>query len=205
MDEAVTAEDAEEEARYAEEEASYEATWHMICVLEGRDLTTDDIRSDLLHLAPPEPLEYKEHGLPFFASDVNDPPCTRSTVCATLGDCLLRRAAALGRSDSAVLLIRLGASLDFAMPVLEFDGCRGTPLVNACEAGHTDMVRLLIESGAQVNAWACCCEFESVDECFFAVRMEWTALHAACAWGNLEVVQLLLEQRAEVDTLCRYP
>ena len=52
--------------------------------------------------------------------------------CTSFGDCLLRRAASLGRMESAALLISLGARIDFPPTVLERWGCLGTPLVNAC-------------------------------------------------------------------------
>ena len=109
----------------------------------------------------------------------------------SFGDCLLRRAASLGRMESAALLIRFGARIDFPPTVLERWGCLGTPLVNACEVGHADMVRLLLESGAEMNAWTRCCQFSShlwdpTTESDVHIEMDWTALHAACAWGSLE-------------------
>ena len=36
------------------------------------------------------------------------------------------------------------------------------------------------------------------------MRMDWTALHAACAWGSLESVQLLVDFRADPSLYCRY-
>jgi hypothetical protein len=44
---------------------------------------------------------------------------------------------------------------------------------------------------------------ESVDE-GFEIRMDWTALHAACAWGSLEVVRVLVEHHADVNLCSRY-
>ena len=65
------------------------------------------------------------------------------------------------------------------------------------------MARLLLDSSAQVDSLTCCCYFESVDE-GFEIRMDWTALHAACAWGNLEVVRLLVERCADINLCCKY-
>ena len=179
-------------------DAIYEATWHMIDELEKRELTDVDVSAELLNAEPPSVDAFYLRGGYFDPIEVNGPG--ELPECLTLGDCLLRRAAILGRTESARLLLRLGAHLDFAQLV---EGAR-SPLVSACEAGHTEMVRLLLESGAQISAWTRCCEFLSVDEGFFTVSMDWTALHAACACGSLEAVRLLVEQRADPNLLCRY-
>ena len=71
--------------------------------------------------------------------------------CSTLADCLLRRAATLGRTDTVALMLAHGARLDFDVSVLEYDTCLGTPLVNACEAG-TVSAALLRASDAQRKA-----------------------------------------------------
>ena len=172
-----------------EEPFDGDMAWHMITVLEQRELCESDLCVELLHLTP-------------VASRMvfHEPP---PPPCSTLADCLLRRAATLGRTDTIALMLRHGARLDFDASVLEYDTCLGTPLVNACEVGKRDIARLLIDNGADINAWTRCCEFLSVD-CGFAVRMDWTAVHAACAWGRLETVQLLVERRADTSALCRY-
>ena len=61
---------------------------------------------------------------------------------------------------------------------------RRTPLFNACEQGHVDVVRLLLEH--EVDAAA-------------AVGGGWTPLYVACQWGRLEVARLLLDAGASVD------
>ena len=131
--------EAAEAARIAEEEPTnsewdeYDVAFFIICVLEQRELTDGDLSStELLSM---EPLDYDVFcisGSPFYEDNSGpDPP-----PCSTLGDCLLRRAASLGRVESAAMLLDLGARMDFAPSVLEYEGCLGTPLVNACVAGR---------------------------------------------------------------------
>jgi len=147
-----------------------------------------------------EPLDYGMFGE--FGSTLRSDWCLTSAPYfrSTLGDCMLRRAASIGRVESAALLLGHGARLDSE---LEDWGCLATPLVNACVADHLDMVRLLLDNSAQVDTLTCCCYFESVDD-GFEIVMDWTALHAACAWGNLEVVRMLVEHRADVKLCSRY-
>ena len=61
---------------------------------------------------------------------------------------------------------------------------RDTPLIEAAANGHVDVVKLLIENGADVNlkgeAW-------------------YGPLHAAAAKGHIEVVKILLENGADVN------
>lgn len=61
---------------------------------------------------------------------------------------------------------------------------RETPLIEAASNGHADVVKLLIENGADVNlkgeAW-------------------YGPLHAAAAKGHIEVVKILLENGADVN------
>jgi ankyrin repeat protein len=61
---------------------------------------------------------------------------------------------------------------------------RDTPLIEAAANGHMEVVKLLIENGADVNlkgeAW-------------------YGPLHAAAAKGHLEVVKILLENGADVN------
>lgn len=172
-----------------EEPFDNDMAYPMIMTLEERELTETDLCVELLHLTP-------------VASRMVfcEPP---PPPCSTLADCLLRRASTLGRIDTVALMLAHSARLDFDASVLEYDTCLGTPLVNACEAGNADIARLLLDSGAEINASTRCCVFQSVD-CGFTVRMDWTALHAACAWGRLETVQLLVERRADAGAACRY-
>ena len=64
-------------------------------------------------------------------------------------------------------------------PLSENDGNR-TPLSLACETGHLDIVRYLVDE-------------QSVDPNYGSRR--WPALHAACRGGHLEVVKFLVEEK----------
>ncbi|GLB45329.1 hypothetical protein LshimejAT787_2100890 [Lyophyllum shimeji] len=64
-----------------------------------------------------------------------------------------------------------------------------TPLLYACQAEHTQMVRFLISQGASVNA------------SYFGEDI--TALHFAATSGNNELVDVLLEVGADIDACTR--
>ena len=103
--------------------------FHMICLLEVRELRIDDLYMELLC---GEPLDYGMFGE--FGSTLRSDWCSIDIdFRSTLGDCMLRRAASIGRVESAALLLGHGARLDSE---LEDWGCLATPLVNACVAGH---------------------------------------------------------------------
>ena len=124
--------------------------------------------------------------------------------CSNLADCLLRRAAALGRAESARLLLNAGARLNIDESEWRAEGgltSLGSPLVNACEAGHLEMVRLLLDEQADVNAMTQC---NHIAPSWGCVLMDFGPLHAACAWGNLDIVKLLINEQASVGMLCRY-
>jgi ankyrin repeat protein len=76
------------------------------------------------------------------------------------------------------LLLKRKANVD----IQSFDEL-ATPLMNATERKKIDVMRLLLEKGADVNA---------VDKRGF------TSLHRACEMGNVEAVKLLLERNATV-------
>jgi ankyrin repeat protein len=76
-------------------------------------------------------------------------------------------------------LIAGGANVD------ELDPNGDAPLVMAAYLGHTDIVRLLLEAGADVRA---------VDP-----GMKATALHAAAYAGRTEAARLLIEHGIEID------
>lgn len=63
------------------------------------------------------------------------------------------------------------------------DGCDITALMIAAGQGSTEIVRLLLDSGASVNA---------------SSRARWTALHYAAASGNNHIVRILCERGASV-------
>lgn len=64
------------------------------------------------------------------------------------------------------------------------DGCDITALMIAAGQGSTEIVRLLLDSGASVNT---------------SSRARWTALHYAAASGNDHIVRMLCERGASVD------
>jgi ankyrin repeat protein len=89
--------------------------------------------------------------------------------------------AAVKANDSAQVrrLIAQGVNID------EPDGNGDSPLIMAAYAGHTDIVRLLLEAGADVAA---------VDP-----GMKATALHAAAYAGRTEAARLLIQHGIDVD------
>jgi ankyrin repeat protein len=69
--------------------------------------------------------------------------------------------------------------------VSELDQNQDAPLIMAAYKGYTDIVRLLLEAGADVTA---------VDP-----GMKATALHAAAYAGHAEAARLLIEHRIDID------
>jgi ankyrin repeat protein len=69
--------------------------------------------------------------------------------------------------------------------VSELDENRDAPLVMAAYKGHTEIVRVLLEAGADVTA---------VDP-----GMKATALHAAAYAGRTEAAKLLIQYGVEID------
>ena len=70
-------------------------------------------------------------------------------------------------------------------------GERDTPLISACYGGFVDIVRLLIDKGADVD--------KANDE-----QLGETPLNIACQVGHLEVARLLLESGADVNKADKY-
>jgi ankyrin repeat protein len=69
--------------------------------------------------------------------------------------------------------------------VNELDGSGDAPLVMAAYEGHTEIVKLLLEAGADVSA---------VDP-----GMQATALHAAAYAGRTEAAKLLIAYKIDID------
>lgn len=69
--------------------------------------------------------------------------------------------------------------------VNELDGDKDVPLIIAAYLGYTDIVKLLLESGADVSA---------VDP-----SMKATALHAAAYAGKTEAAKILLQYGIDID------
>ena len=97
------------------------------------------------------------------------------------------------------------------------DGYRNTPLIYAAMYGNVEVVRVLLEGGANVDRadayrdtalhWAAF--YGHLDVCRLLLdwgakvdRLNWwqnTALHWAAGWGHLSVVKLLVERGADVS------
>ncbi len=99
---------------------------------------------------------------------------------ATIKKCLLGETAAVG--DFACLELLLAWGADVNAPDCQYV----TPLVRASQAGRADVVRLLLEHGANVNGTT-------------QDRYEDTALMWASWSGHTEIVGILLEHGADVD------
>lgn len=80
---------------------------------------------------------------------------------------------------------RVQALIVGAVDVDELDSEGNAPLVMAAYLGHADIVRLLLEAGADVGA---------VDP-----EMQATALHAAAYAGRTEAARLLIEHGIDIN------
>jgi ankyrin repeat protein len=70
---------------------------------------------------------------------------------------------------------------------MEAQGPNGeTPLHAAATSGQNDVVALLLDNGANIQAWS--------------EGMGGTALHLACLYGHLETVKLLLNRGCHIET-----
>ena len=100
-----------------------------------------------------------------------------SAVRSAMSD--IHTAAGAGDLEKVIGLLHAGADVESG------DGVGDTPLSVASAAGHAEVVKALIEHGANVNA---------AEESEF-----YTALMAASVNGHVEIVRLLLNHGAEVD------
>ncbi len=117
-----------------------------------------------------------------------------------LGETALHTCARTGRPEAAKLLIAGGASVD---PPESWRG--QTPLMWAAAEGHADMVRLLVEAGADVNARSTVVTWERqrTDE----PRDKWlppgglTPLLLAAREGRVAAASALLDAGADVNVV----
>ncbi|KAJ7110801.1 ankyrin repeat-containing domain protein [Mycena crocata] len=109
------------------------------------------------------------------------------------GDCdhMLHFASCQGRTDIAGLLLEAGVLIDINIEHTHMGGrkFRGTALQMACMEGHTDVMRLLLDKGAD----------NTVDggDCG-------NMLHFAAGRGRIDIVELLLEAGAWVHLDAKY-
>ncbi len=90
----------------------------------------------------------------------------------------LHYAAYFGHLDAACYLIEIGADI----ASVSMDPLRNQPLHAASTSGYTEIVRLLLDGGADPKA---------------EQSGQWTALHGAAERGHRAVVELLLERGAD--------
>lgn len=90
----------------------------------------------------------------------------------------LMSAADSGDSSAVSSLLNHATDANSQFPILG-----SSPLILAAAKGHAEVVRLLLDHGAHINA---------------TDHTGWTALHAAVYGGHVEVVRLLLERRAQL-------
>lgn len=99
-----------------------------------------------------------------------------------------REEACLQRASSGTDLNALLFLLDAGFNIDDGKGAkRGTALEKACSAGSIDMVKLLLDRGADVHARGD--NDRSING----------ALYIACVKGNLDIARILLEKGAQVD------
>jgi ankyrin repeat protein len=100
-------------------------------------------------------------------------------IAVGLHGCSLGLLHAVDRGDSTAVFSLLNRDVN---PNIQFPIVGSRPLILAAAKGHQEMVELLLDRGAQVNA---------------ADYTGWTPLHAAIYGGHAEVVQLLLDRGAD--------
>lgn len=105
----------------------------------------------------------------------------QALIAILLQGCGLELMQAADRGDMSAVSSLLDQSIDAdtQIPILG-----SSPLILAAAKGHTEIVRLLLDRGAHINA---------------TDHTGWTPLHAAIYGGHAEVVQCLLERGAQLD------
>ena len=126
----------------------------------------------------------------------------------------LFEAAAYGRLEKVKTQIENGADVEAYVEGM-------TPLCVAAQNGNYEIVRCLVQAGADVNSWSGA-QANKIDETTSPLHenrieqlmdlepsdnlipIEQTALHAAAASGHLNIAKLLLENGADCDLATRY-
>lgn len=111
---------------------------------------------------------------------------TKAVRCDSDGASLLSLASIEGHTETVrALLENKGLPPEFIHKINKFHGTRGLPaLVSAAIGGHSDIVALLLEKGAEIG---------QVD------TLGNTALHMATYFGHADTVKFLLEKGADVN------
>ncbi|MDQ6734492.1 MAG: ankyrin repeat domain-containing protein [Nitrospirota bacterium] len=102
-------------------------------------------------------------------------------IAFLLPGCGLGLMHAADSGDTSAVSSLLDQAID---PNTQFPILGSSSLILAASKGHTEMVGLLLDRGAHINA---------------TDRTGWTPLHAAIYGGHAEVVRLLLERGAQLD------
>ncbi|XP_038061254.1 ankyrin repeat domain-containing protein 17-like isoform X2 [Patiria miniata] len=114
-------------------------------------------------------------------ADAEDDPAALKSINETTeeGESLLSLACSGGYFELAQVLLKMNANV-------EDRGSKGdcTPLMEAASAGHVDIVKLLIDYGADVNAQSSAGN---------------TPLMYACSGGHEEAVKVLLDHEANIE------
>ena len=112
---------------------------------------------------------------------------------------LLSAASQYGRIDIVNKLINMGAKVD------DQDEYGSTPLHYACFKKNIDVIKALLDAGADINKKAMkpFVRLAGIGTDKYTGTHE-TPLHNACAKGNLEVVKYLVSRGAILDAVDKY-
>ena len=131
-----------------------------------------------------------------------------SSMSSTMKDTLLRAYATQGDMEQIKQMIAMGANINCA------DEWGRTPLFNAAAYGHSDCVKLLLESGADIAATDSVLAIAAGSGNPECVRIlieagadvnltsedKWTPLHFAAFNGHCECVKLLIDKGAKINS-----